>query len=469
MPEQAPARTSARSRLRAALSWLRAALAWRHGPDVLAAAVFALMAASLLTIAVQGRPLSVVDEPTHYDNAIRVERGEYPHRGSVYTMAMVDEWACGVGHETGRLPVPCGDPELRQDYLPMTRWTTGYIHYPTYFVEVAAGSRALAVVDDSMTRIDRMRVVSTLLLLAGVAVSWLLARSNGLSGSRRLAVTFAPVAAPGILFYGPMVNPGAAATLCGALVAWTGLRWLRRGTGFWWYAAASLYASVTAATSSLAVGVVALATGIAWLAGFGGRRLLGELQVRWWQLLVQALVFLGPVVAWGQVIEAQATVPNEVVYAVVAVTSTTRLIAGSVQELTTLHSPWQDVVNLAADKGLVEQLLRAPGYGLPVLVTVLVFGLLLQTALGERSGPTAPGHRLLVVSLLLVVFLFPPALRLSNAMNFGVDFGIVARYLISLAPFAVLLAVQGLRGTGVPRFLAAISLVTIVGACVTAW
>ncbi|WP_104105248.1 hypothetical protein [Nocardioides sp. 616] len=480
----------------------------RRGPlgwatELIAAALLVLMAVSLSTIALDGRPLSAVDEPTHFDNVIQLQHDTYPHRGSLYTQRTVNEWACGVGHEVGPLGKECGDPKLGPELLPMTKYTTGYIHYPTYFVALLAGTKVVHAVDSKVPLIGALRLSSTVILLAGVVACWLLATSLGLGGARKLAVTFAPVAAPGILTYGPMVNPGSAATLCGALVALGGFAWMRSRRWFWGYLAAALLASCVAATASLTVGVFAIVSGVTWLAGLLGVRTMRDWQVRWWHLLLQAVVFLGPVLVWEQVISARATVPDSVVYAVVAVASTTALISGALAELTTLHSPWTDVGALGETDGdLLGTYVRALGYGLPSLVTVLVFGTLALAALGafgrvrrhlvDASATDAPaadapapdgararlarhwptwltGDRLVVVALLFVVFVFPPALRLSNAANFGLDYAIVPRYLISLAPIAVLLAVRQVRGSGVPRVLALISMTTIVGVCLTAW
>ena len=61
-----------------------------------------------------------------------------------------------------------------------------------------------------------------------------------------------------------------------------------------------------------------------------------------------------------------------------------------------------------------------------------------------EGGRELPLVWLLVVCTLVVLVLYPPALRVSNMMTFGFDFGIVSRYSIPFAPLLtwLLLKVQ---------------------------
>lgn len=61
--------------------------------------------AGLLSLSQQRQPLSIVDEHIHFDTAVRASHGEIPWRGALLTDELVQEWACGVGHEAGPLAV----------------------------------------------------------------------------------------------------------------------------------------------------------------------------------------------------------------------------------------------------------------------------------------------------------------------------------------------------------------------------
>jgi hypothetical protein len=480
----------------------------RDAVTLLVVAGFVLyLLVSLMRLAADDHPMSFIDEHTHLDTQFKVHNGTFPHRGSLYGPLVIDEWACGVSHQAGPTLVPCGDPALGPDDLVSGKYTTGYIHYPTYFV----GGEAFRVVSDAVTGdrrpIDVYRQFAALMFTLGVVASAVISWRLGLRGSALVAATFVPSAASGILMFGTMVNPMSTALLAGALIGGATLRWMLTGRGFWLVALATAFAASIAVTDSLPAGSVVLAILFALVLRARGIGLDTPWRPRWWHAAVLAVVLVAPIVGFGQVIAGRATVPDTALYGGFGFQSWTPVLVGSLRELAVLHNPWQEGSILEiADNDTSSLLVRSVGYGIPEWVTVLVLGCVALVALGlgrqaltvrrpvagadastspadevrpDTSGGVADGAArprqvrtigVLATALLAGIVLYPPALRLSNALTAGVDNGIVARYSIAFAPlllWVALLATRPLRGYS--RLLAGLGLLSVVALCVSAW
>lgn len=412
------------------------------------------------------RPMSIVDEHVHLDTHAAVHRRTYPHRGSLMGPEVVDEWACGVGHEGGSTAVPCGDPTLGPGSLPSGQYTSGYIHYPTYFVAAEVFREGVGAVGLRPGWVTAYRHFATVMTLLGVVACFAVARSLGLWGSALVAATFAPVASASILLYGVIANPTSSAVLTGALIAGAGLRWALAGRGFWWLVAATALAAATAVTQSLPAGVFMVAAVLVIVLRRRGWTVDGPWVPRWWHVGVLAVVVVAPVLVYGHHIESSASRSDHDLYAFASYDGPEDVVAGGVWELSILHSPWHENVSLVSDGNLLQVLARSAVQGLPAWTTLLVIGLLVLVAVaGLRSGPravTVPG--LLAIGAFVVLQLYPPALRLSNALNAGIDYPVVARYSIGLAPVLVLLAVLVRPGGRWPvRVLALLATASVVG------
>lgn len=474
------------------LSRITRARDWSHfgnrasAISVIVGTVF--FALSWFTLASEGAPMSVVDEHIHLDTHFKTHDGTYPHRGSLIGSELVKEWACGVGHEAGPTTVPCGSPELGPSSLSSGQYTSGYIHYPTYFVAAEAYRAVEELLVDDPRPVDTYRHFSALVLTLGVVACGAVAAWLGLRGSALVAAALVPVAASGIAISGTMANPASAMILCGALIAGVGIQWVRTGRHFWWLAAAGTLAAVVSVTASLPLGAFIMAG----LGGLATRRrgmvFTGGWRPAWWQIGVLGLIAVAPVLVYGQVIEALATQSDQVLYAFYAVPDKTTVAVGAVGELFALHSPWYEAGGFDdGSGGLFERSMRAVGVGEPALVNVLVFGALALAVLTPalRTRPhtpeegTAPPQkertatdplRLLAGATLLGIFLYPPALRVANAVNMGVEHGIVSRYSMGFAPLAVLvvlLLVEHHRGYC--RALAVLGSLGVVALGVGAW
>ena len=302
-------RSSSRARLAGARPSRRDAV------TLLVVAGFVLyLLVSLMRLAADDHPMSFIDEHTHLDTQFKVHNGTFPHRGSLYGPSMIDEWACGVSHQAGPTLVPCGDPTLGPDDLVSGKYTTGYIHYPTYFVGGEAFRAASDAVTGDRRPIDVYRQFGALMFTFGVIASAVISWRLGLRGSALVAATFVPSAASGILLFGTMVNPMSTALLAGALIGGAALRWMLTGRGFWLVALATAFAASIAVTGSLPAGSVVLAILFALVLRARGIGLDTPWRPRWWHAVVLAVVLVAPILGFGQVIAARATVPDTALY-----------------------------------------------------------------------------------------------------------------------------------------------------------
>lgn len=442
--------------------------------------VVGLLGWALITMATAGRPMSLVDEFAHLDTAYSVHRGGYPHRGSVYGDEVIQEWACGVGHEAGSMGVACGDPSLGPDVLPVGRHTSGYIHYPTFFVAAEAYRDALSILGIDATPLSAYRTFASLVMVLGIAACAVAAWAQSYRGSALLAGALLPSATSGILLYGTTFNPSAGAILAGALIGWAGLNWCRTGRGFGWLAGATGAAALLSVTASLPAGVFLLASTAAILLRYAGWELPGSWRPRWLHVGILTGVLVLPVLGYGWWIEDHATISNEVLYAGVATATPEGMAIGAVFEFFNLHSPWFEGNVLFADGPWWTVAMRHAASGMAVLTTIVIFGTLALRALspqvaaaltGRTAAPAeAPAEtrtidpiRLVAGCALAGIALYPPALRLSNALNFGFDFGIVSRYSIAFSPLLIWLALDAVPDRRFARLLAVIALIAMVG------
>jgi hypothetical protein len=444
---------------------------------ILFIAVFGI---GLVNVSQDGHSLSVIDEHIHFDTAIRAEQGIIPWRGMLLGPELVDEWACGVGHEGGGLPYPCGDSRLGPESIPSGKYSTGYAHYPTYFFAAAAFHPVWAWLTGNDDALDAFRAFSAFTLILGViacaAFAWLLS----LRGVRLVAATALPVASSMIVFTGTILNPSSTAVLAGALIGGTGLLWMKRGKGFLWFALAVAFSAAIAVTDSLPAGGFA----IAMLAVLVGRRFdwnpFPEWRPTWWQAVVVAGIILAPVVIWGRIISARATIPDDELYGFLPPSGVRDILVGATKEFASLHTPWRETFGIrSSPPGFVAQIVHAFSEGAPSWLTVLILGsMVLVLAFGVRQlfnrrvvshlpgavgEQTSPVVRLLAMGTLVTLVLYPPALRISNWITFGFDFPIVERYSNALAPLLVYLLLVLIPNRAFVIPLAAIGVVTAVG------
>ena len=470
----------------------------RPGDVATTAAVVVLLLVALTTlwrVAGGGHPFSAIDEHVHADTQVRVHNGGFPRRGDLIGQEVVDAWVCRLGHQTITWEAACGSPEAVPANIPSGSYTAGYIHYPTYFLGGEVFRAALEVVSPGGSPVDTYRRYAAVVLTLGVLASLVLARRLGFRGAALAAATFAPVAGTPILVFGTIENPSAAAPLCGALVAGAGLRWVLTGRGFGWLAGASVVGAAVAVTTSLPTGVFVLACLGAIVQRRRGRVPETGWHPGWWHVAVLAAILVVPIVAFGSWTSARALVSNEELYSPYGVASWTDVLVGAVVELATPHLPWATDGNLVSlDPSLLRRLLMAVSVGAPFLLTVLVGGALALGAMGalrpistdaDRGTDGTDGARghdggdelrrvsplpLLAGACIVGMLLYPPLLRLANAVNVGIDYPIVTRYSISMLPLLVWVALLQVRDhAAYGRVLGAVAAGTVLAVCLGAW
>jgi len=434
---------------------------------------------AMVTLAADDHPLSILDEHVHYDTQLKIHHGELSYRGALYEEEVVDEWACGIGHEAGGLIHGCGDPALDVRDVTSGQYTTGYIHYPTYFLGAEAFRWVVEAVGFQLHDITIYRVFSALLMTLGVIAMGLFAFALG---QRRLGLIVAvslPVAATSITVMGGMITPNATSILAGALVGGTGLLWIARGKGFTWLALSAVFAASIAVVNSLVLGGFLFAMLVVWIAQRRGWSTPGPWRPKLWQLIVLAAIVLLPVVLWGRYIAATATVSNAEVYGPYQFSGWSTIAIGALQEFFALHSPWTEWgYAVPAGPGVISDALRSIAVGLPLWITVITVGALLYGVLGadfrrraglpvgrERLDDRAPARmldpvRIVATGSLITLVLYPVALRVSNALTFGIDFAIVSRYSM---PFAALIVLLVLCLVGQRRVRVVLAVIGVVG------
>lgn len=464
----------------------RAAAFYRAHADTIVHGCLAFIlvgfALAMGVFALDDRPMSTVDEHVHYDYALKLDDGELVHRGSPYEQAVIDEWACGVGHEAGGLEYPCGDPRLDNYTLPAGEYTSGYIHYPTYFAVGEAFRWVLDQVGIDLGSLDAYRLFSAVTAVAGVLTCAAAAFALGLRRWHLVAATLVPSAATTILVLGTIVNPGSSAILSGALIGWAGIRWLQKGRGFVLLAAAVALASVTAVTNSLAAAPFIMIVVVALVARRFGWEPSGPWRPRWPEPVILSAIVVLPVFLWGRYISATATVSNDALYSFAAPTGKKQMLAGVVRELVSPHTPWAENDRLGTEigAGVIPLALRSAAAGLPVWIGILVFAALVFVVLRlfapapepVLTEPPAPRKYaplwVLAGCLLAAVVLYAPGLRFTNSLTFGFDFPITSRYSIAFAPLLASVVLLMVPRKALAIVLALASATVFIGISVTA-
>lgn len=479
------------------------------GTWITIAVTSAVLIAGLSTAVRDRLPLSNIDEIQHLDHALKIHDGDLPFRGSIYSRGVIREWSCGVGSEAGPSPFPCGSSAD----IP----STAYIHYPTFFVGAEVWRRALqGLVHGDSRALTVYRFFSVFCVLAGVVVGIVVSGAVfRFRGAKLVAAAFVPVASSVVLYLGTKLNPSSTATLTGVLIAAAGIRWVSTGRGFGLLLAASLAASVTLATDSLPAAAFVLLVALALLARRHGWRIAGPWKPRWSHLGALTATLVVPIIVWGAVTSARATLDNQELYGQ-SPHSLSETIVGSFRDLALLHTPWYDSDSVPSGTSTLFRSLRTLAGGFELWIAVLVIGALTLVALrlirvndrspslaapaelvtdqtneilppntateengaettssdSVRSHTLCPTY-LLAACTVAVLVLYPLALFLSNALGVGDPqpaaylAGVTSRYSVSLMPLLTYLVLLLVPGRTLPRVLAVMGTVTVIGLSVS--
>lgn len=408
-------------------------------------------------IALNGHPLGYWDELAHLNTQLIVHDGMLPTRGDLYLPAVKLEWACGVGHDLGAITLPCGNPDLITDDLPVGRYSSGYIHYPTYFLGAEAFRSLTEMVGLNLPVPGVYRLFSALSVTAALLTTGAFAFGLGVRGPGLLAAVTLPAVGTANTTIATMINPNSMSLLVGALVAGTLLLWAKRGKGFIWVALASVLASITSVVASLAIGATVLFLVLFLIFA----RNVHLWRPRWWQIVCLILIAISPPLLWARYIESSATVGNAELYTQSPIPNAKTLISRMVLEVWNLHGPWESIGTMSASKSLKGVYLQVANTSAPMWVAITVLGGVCLIAINvverrRRRLELVPFGtlRLLAISTISTFLLYAPLLWLTKIVNSGLDDGIPGRYSAALIPFFVIIAILGIRNKRYHRLLA---------------
>lgn len=425
-----------------------------------ALAVVAALAAVLVALHIDAsRPMSPYDEAQHFDYVNRLLEGELPAAGDIWLPATIETTTCRTIDDATPLPSCSASADL--DDLPNQGYNTAYIHTPTYYL-VAAGA---VLADDALgltaDDLDVMRATGALWLIVALVLMWLLSRSLGVPWQARAGLSLALSATPIVLLVQSTVTNDATALAAGSAVLLATLRWERGDAGLWLPVGVALLALLLKATN-LAVLVAACAFVLIRAAQREGtvedrlRRALSRRNL----LLVASLGLLTGLVAigWSVLSNARATVDASLFDQNANFAAYRFDPTWLVTSLMSLASPLkpQFFPSVVAESAAAVAVANLANAGLMALAVV-----------GAARAQAGSVVRALALALGVAMLAFGPLLTVFNYVSAGLQFGIPARYGLSLV--AGLAAVAGLsvrtaRGGWVLLVLGAIGYASIAWA-----
>jgi hypothetical protein len=202
---------------RAPTARLRRAFTTR--PGLVSAAAFVLVAMMVVPLTALGYPrLSVFDEATHLDQALRLAHGDLVVRGDTLLPEVLRDWACrGFYDPTATFPA-CGDESLDPAAFPAAGLQYNWFHAPGYYLLTGVAARvttALTPIDSVLTA---ARLMGVAWLAGAMAVTAALARRLGSSRSAANAAAVGLATVPTVVHLAGIVNNDIAAALAGGLV-----------------------------------------------------------------------------------------------------------------------------------------------------------------------------------------------------------------------------------------------------------
>ena len=227
--------------------------------------------------------ISVFDEATHIDYALRAAHWELPRAGETMSQQTLAEWACrGSRHPAIELPA-CGSAPFRPQDFPVAGLQYNYGHPPLYYLITGTVTRAVVAVTD-LGFVTVARSLGALWLAAGLVVLFQVLQRAGLPRTYALAATAGLAVTPSVAEFSSIVSNDAAAVLCGSLVALVTVE-VVLGRARWPLVAVT----AIAITLTKVIFVVALiGAGLAWLIVAGLRRDHGAWRLRALTLVMAA-------------------------------------------------------------------------------------------------------------------------------------------------------------------------------------
>jgi hypothetical protein len=411
--------------------------------------VVLLLSAGLVGLHIQSyRQLSPYDEAQHIDYTYRLLQGNVPVSGDHWLPSTVASVACRtIDYPLEKYP-PCGGPAT-SDVLPNGGLTTAFGHTPAYYLSSAGTvwvSAHLLPVD--VDEVSVMRSAGALWLVLAIVLLWFLCRDLGVAWPVRAGLTLGLVASPVVLLAQSTVTNDATALAAGAAVTLATLWWDAGRVRMWVPAVVAVLALLLKATS-LAVLLLACT--------FVLVRCLqrSELPHRRWPraLTRRSLIFVG-ILATATVVIAQG-------WSLVASTRATldsRLIPQNVLQTVDAFDPsWVANSVLSMMSPLQLQFLQSALQGTigTTAGALANAGLLVLAVIGAVRSQPRSTVRALAIATGMAALSFGPLLTLMNYVMMSTQFGLPARYALSLVPAMAVVAATAVRSrAGQVAFLA---------------
>jgi hypothetical protein len=379
------------------------------------------------------RQLSVYDEPQHIDYVNRVLAGGIPASGDIWMPATIEDATCRTIDYPDPLP-PCADAADLPG-LPNGGLSMAFIHTPTYYVVTAGAVLLDRALGDRFDEVDAMRATGALWLVVALWLLWLLWRDLGVPWQTRAGLSLALTAAPTVMLSQSTVTNDATALAAGAALTLATLRWDRGNSRLW--------LPVAVAVLALLLKVTNLAVVLAMCAFILVRALQqsSSPRERWHAVLSRRnLMFVG---SFGI-----ATVLVAVGWSIVASSRATLDESLNPQNISmAVHGfdpSWLATSLLALASPLQPQFYQsvlAGAAGAMVVANLANVGLLALAVVGAARAEPGSVVRALAIAVGAAALAYGPVLTIINYVTAGVQFGIPARYGLSLVPG--MLAVAG--------------------------
>ncbi len=208
---------------------------------------------------VEYRTFSPIDELRHLDYAIRVSHGELPKLGDKLTQEAMKEEACRGIDLTGWADPPCESKRFRPVDFRDDGWQTATPHPPTYYAVAGITARVLRKVGVTGSLVDGARLVSGLLLVAGLMMTFLAGRLMGSHTAPLLSVLSMVPILQSVLHSSSIVTPDSTSVLAGASLLVALALWRQRRLDLRWLCVVAAFVGFTKITNVLITTVVGMA------------------------------------------------------------------------------------------------------------------------------------------------------------------------------------------------------------------
>lgn len=200
--------------------------------------------------------VSLYDEITHYDYAMKISSGHLPSPVEDLGDEALEEWACRPGDwQPDDFCSLTRSDRTDNDDFPVEGLNYNGFHPPLYYVLSGLGARVISAIASPLADVSTfvaMRIMSAIWLSAGLSFFYLIIL-RWARPAIAVATTILVGTTPAVASFGMMINPDAMAVMAAAAALFLAYRLSRDKAGLLWGAG---LAFLVASTKLLAVGMV---------------------------------------------------------------------------------------------------------------------------------------------------------------------------------------------------------------------